>query len=64
MTYGENGKEYFIGETSLKIDDEFVIATVLAVVGVLQTIIPNFDELASATASRIYDEIKKDNINT
>lgn len=64
MSYGENGKEYKIGESVIKIDDEFIVATILAVVGVLQTMIPNFDELASATASRIYDEIKKDNQNT
>ena len=63
MTYGENGKEYTIGETTLKVDEEFILATILAVVGVLQTMIPKFDELASVTASKIYDEIKKNNPN-
>jgi len=64
MSYGENGKEYRIADSTLKVDDEFLLATILAIVGVLQTMIPNFDELASATASRIYDEIKKDQQNT
>ena len=62
--YGENGTEYDIGGTVLKVDDEFILATILAIVALMKDVIPDFDETASAVASRIYDEIKKNNINT
>jgi hypothetical protein len=64
MKYGENGKEYNIGGTPLKVDDEFILATLLAIVGLMQQIIPKFDDMASATASKIYDEIQKNKSTT
>ena len=64
MKYGENGKEYSIGGVPLKVDDEFILATLLAIVGLMQQIIPKFDDMASTTASKIYDEIKKNHTNT
>jgi hypothetical protein len=64
MKYGENGKEYNIGGTPLKVDDEFILATLLAIVGLMQQIIPKFDDMASATASKIYDEIQKNKPTT
>jgi hypothetical protein len=62
--YGETGKEYAVGETTLKVDDEFTLATMLAIVGVVTTYIPKFDEQVSAVAEKIYEEIKKNSINT
>lgn len=59
--YGETGKEYTLGNTHIKVDDDFILATLLAIVGVLTRHIPQFDEQASATAARIYEEIKKTN---
>jgi len=57
--YGEQGTEYDIGGTVLKVDEEFILATILAMVALLKDVLPNFDETTSAVASRIYDEIKQ-----
>jgi len=59
--YGETGKEYSFGNAQIKIDDEFIIATVLAIVGVLTVHIQGFDEQTSQTAARIYEAIKQQN---
>jgi hypothetical protein len=61
--YGETGKLYTLGEASIKVDDDFILATVLAVVGVLSHHINGFDQQASETAARIYEEIKRQNQN-
>jgi len=57
--YGFNGKEYKIGNATLKIDDDFIVATLLAVVGQLALHIQGFDEKTAATAEKIYDEIQQ-----
>jgi hypothetical protein len=57
--YGEEGKEYRMGETPMKVNDEFMLASILAVVGILSAHIQGFDEQVAATASRIYDELRK-----
>jgi hypothetical protein len=59
--YGKSGKEYRFGETSIKVDDEFIIATLLSVIITLSQKIERFDETVSANASAIYEEIIKQN---
>ena len=61
--YGETGRPYTLGEATLKVDDDFILATLLAIVGVLSVHIQGFDEQASQTAARIYEEIKRQNQN-
>lgn len=57
--YGEEGKEYMMGDTPMKVNDEFMLASILAVVGILSTHIQGFDEHVAATAARIYEELRK-----
>lgn len=59
--YGFNGRPIQLGGVTLKVDDDFVVATLLAIVGVLSIHVHGFDDEVSATASRIYDEIRKQN---
>jgi hypothetical protein len=59
--YGQNGKPYTVGNTEIKVDDDFILATILAIVGVLTQHIPQFDEQTSTVAARIYEEIQKTN---
>lgn len=62
--YGSTGKQYEIGNATLKIDDEFIIATLLAMVGLLSQHIQGFDEKTAGTAEKIYDEIKRHTTDT
>jgi len=57
--YGEKGDTYIIGEATLKIDDEFIVATLLALVNVLTQIIPEFDDAVSQVSAKIYEQIQK-----
>ena len=59
--YGARGKKIDIGGTELQIDDEFMIATLLAVIAVLNTLHPTIDEHISTVGQKIYDEITKTN---
>lgn len=59
--YGAQGKKINIGGTELHIDDEFIIATLLAVVAVLNQIHLGIDDHISVTGQKIYDEIIKTN---
>jgi len=61
--YGMNplGKKINIGGTELRIDDEFVAATLLAIVAVLNTTNQGIDEQISLVGQKIYDEIIKTN---
>lgn len=57
--YGEKGVTYNIGEVTLQIDDEFMVATLLAIVAVINQMIPEFDDIVSQVGANIYDQIKK-----
>lgn len=59
--YGARGKKIDIGGTELQIDDEFMVATLLAVIAVLNTIHTGIDEHISIVGQKIYDEITKAN---
>jgi len=59
--YGANGKKINIGGTELYIDDEFMMATILAIIAVLNTMNQGIDEQISVVGQRIYDEITKTN---
>lgn len=59
--YGAQGKKIDIGGTELQIDDEFMVATLLAVIAVLNTIHAGIDEHISIVGQKIYDEITKAN---
>jgi hypothetical protein len=59
--YGARGKKIDIGGTELQVDDEFLVATLLAVIAVLNTLHPSIDEHISAVGQKIYDEITKTN---
>lgn len=63
-SYGRSGKAYTLGNAQLKVDDEFILATLLAVVGILSASIPNFDTQTAATAARIYEQLKQETPNT
>lgn len=62
--YGQTGKAYTLGNAQLKVDDEFVLATILAVVGLLSASIPDFDTHTAATAARIYEQLKQQTPST
>lgn len=57
--YGSKGNKYKIGEMELLIDEEFIVATLLAIVSVLNEIYPKIDEQISIMGSGIYREITK-----
>ncbi len=59
--YGAQGKKINIGGTELQIDDEFMVATLLAVIAVLNTIHTGIDDHISVIGQKIYDEITKTN---
>ena len=59
--YGAQGKKIDIGGTELQIDDEFMVATLLAVIAVLNTIHIGIDDKISSVGQKIYDEITKAN---
>ena len=59
--YGAQGKKINIGGTELQIDDEFMVATLLAVIAVLNTIHTGIDDHISTVGQKIYDEITKTN---
>ena len=59
--YGAQGKKIDIGGTELQIDDEFIIATLLAVIAVLNNLHPSIDVHISVVGQKIYDEITKTN---
>jgi len=59
--YGAKGKLFDIGGTTINIDDEFMIATLLAVISVLNAMYPSLDEKVSEVGQKIYDEITKTN---
>lgn len=62
--YGQTGKPYTIGNAHINIDDDFIIATLLAVVGLLGAKFPDFDKHTAATAEKIYGQIKQENPST
>ena len=57
--YGAQGKKINIGGTELQIDDEFMVATLLAIITVLNTIHIGIDDKISVVGQKIYDEITK-----
>ena len=57
--YGAQGKKIDIGGTELQIDDEFMVATLLAIITVLNTIHIGIDDKISVVGQKIYDEITK-----
>lgn len=59
--YGLAGKKIVIGGVELQIDEEFIIATILAVVAALNTIHVGIDEHISVIGQKIYDEITEAN---
>jgi len=59
--YGANGKKINIGGTELLVDDEFIVATLLAVIAVLNMTNQGIDDQISAVGQKIYDEITKTN---
>ena len=59
--YGARGKKIDIGGTELQIDDEFMVATLLAVIAVLNTLHQTIDKHISTVGQKIYDEITKAN---
>jgi hypothetical protein len=54
-------KKIDIGGTELQVDDEFMVATLLAIIAVLNTIHAGIDEHISVVGQKIYDEITKTN---
>jgi len=59
--YGAQGKKINIGGTELSVDEEFIVATLLAVIAVLNNLHPSIDEHISVVGQKIYDEITKTN---
>jgi len=59
--YGANGKKINIGGTELLVDDEFIVATLLAVIAVLNMTNQGIDDQISVVGQKIYDEITKTN---
>ena len=57
--YGAQGKKINIGGTELQIDDEFMVATLLSIITVLNTIHIGIDDKISVVGQKIYDEIIK-----
>lgn len=55
----DNGRKLKIGDAEIWVDDDFIHATLLAVVTVLNSMFDNFDEIVSTVAAGIYDEIQK-----
>jgi hypothetical protein len=62
--YGSNplGARVVIGEAELMVDDDFQLATMLAIVAVLNQVFPDIDQIISTTAANIYDEIQKNRL--
>lgn len=59
--YGEEGREYKIAGETVNIDDKFVIATLMAVVFMLNQLheTPDLDAVIEGVARAIYNEIEE-----
>lgn len=57
-----NGTQVVIGGAELMVDDDFQLATMLAIVAVLNQVFPDIDQIISTTAANIYDEIQKNRL--
>jgi hypothetical protein len=59
--YGDDGvgTAYTIGGNTLWVNDRFTIATLLAIVAVLNTIFEGIDDTISTVAERIYNETQE-----
>lgn len=56
----ENGRKINLGGGEISIDDDFIVATVLATIAMLNLLFPDIDQKISAIAASIYDEITKE----
>lgn len=59
--YGKNpdAKAYVIGDNIITMDDKFVLATLVALLTVLEMTTPNISEAISTMAETIYEHIKE-----
>lgn len=56
----ENGRKINLGGGQISVDDDFIVATILATVAMLNMLFPDIDEKISQIAANIYDEITKE----
>lgn len=56
----ENGRKVNLGGGEISVDDDFLLATQLATIAVLNLLFPDIDERISQVAANIYDEITKE----
>ena len=56
----ENGRKVNLGGGEISVDDDFMLATQLATIAVLNLLFPDIDERLSQVAANIYDEITKE----
>lgn len=56
----ENGRKVNLGGGEISVDDDFLLATQLATIAVLNLLFPEIDERISQVAANIYDEITKE----
>jgi hypothetical protein len=67
MSYGTNGKTYYVGGNPIAMDDKFMLSTIMALVMVLKDNLPELSnqevdlfDLVEFLASRIYETITED----
>ena len=68
MPYGQNGTPYKIGPTSVKIDEKFIISSLVAIIAFLgdAIILPDgieVSDIIEGMASAIYDNITNESEN-
>jgi len=56
----ENGRKINLGGGEISVDEDFIVATILATVAMLNILFPDIDEKISNIAAGIYDEITKE----
>jgi len=56
----ENGRKINLGGGEISVDDDFIVATILATVAMLNLMFPDIDQKISNIAAGIYDEITKE----
>jgi len=59
--YGKNpdAKAFILGENTIHMDDKFVLATLVALISILEMNNPNISEAISSMAETIYEHIKE-----
>lgn len=59
--YGKQGKEYILGGHSISVNQEFLLATIMAVVVAVKELShqEQFDNIVEGIAEQIYDQLTK-----